>query len=174
MRLTLDLIDLSTSFVNPIRERELDLRGNKIVLIENLSATKDQHESIDLSDNEIKRLENFPLMTRMKRLYISNNRISKIDHSICHRLPQLRTLVLTKNSLSELSDLVPLAGFSSTLQELSLIDNPVSKKPYYRLFAIHILPSLKVLDFTKITAKVSTEDAVSVYLSLHMKFATRY
>jgi hypothetical protein len=40
MRLTPELINISPQFVNPLQERELDLRGNKIALIENLGVTK--------------------------------------------------------------------------------------------------------------------------------------
>ncbi len=40
MRLTAELILSSSSYFNPIKERELDLRGNKIAVIENLGATQ--------------------------------------------------------------------------------------------------------------------------------------
>ena len=40
MRLTAEVIDHSCSFVNAIKDRELDLRSNKIPAIENLGATK--------------------------------------------------------------------------------------------------------------------------------------
>ncbi|KAI7731874.1 hypothetical protein M8C21_032238 [Ambrosia artemisiifolia] len=57
VRLTADLIWKSPHFFNALRERELDLRGNKIPVIENLGATEDQFDTIDLSDNEIERVE---------------------------------------------------------------------------------------------------------------------
>ncbi len=38
------------AFINPVKERELDLRGLKIPLIENLGVTQDQFDSIDLCD----------------------------------------------------------------------------------------------------------------------------
>jgi U2 small nuclear ribonucleoprotein A' len=40
VRLTADLIWKSPHFFNTIKERELDLRGNKISVIENLGATE--------------------------------------------------------------------------------------------------------------------------------------
>jgi len=40
MRLTPELINISPQFMNPLKEREIDLRGNKIALIENLGVTK--------------------------------------------------------------------------------------------------------------------------------------
>jgi U2 small nuclear ribonucleoprotein A' len=40
VRLTADLIWKSPHFFNTIKDRELDLRGNKISVIENLGATE--------------------------------------------------------------------------------------------------------------------------------------
>ena len=57
MRLNADMISRSPAFFNAMKDRELDLRGNKIAVIENLAATQDQFDTIDLSDNEIRKLE---------------------------------------------------------------------------------------------------------------------
>ena len=39
VKLTADLIEESPQYTNPLREREIDLRGNKLSVIENLGAT---------------------------------------------------------------------------------------------------------------------------------------
>jgi Leucine-rich repeat (LRR) protein len=39
---------------------------------------QDQFNSIDLSDNEIQKLENFPLLPKLKMLLLSNNRLARI------------------------------------------------------------------------------------------------
>ncbi|MBA0570286.1 hypothetical protein Golob_003964, partial [Gossypium lobatum] len=68
VKLTADLIWKCPHFFNALKERELDLRGNKIAVIENLGATEvcitlfDQFDTIDLSDNEIVKLDNFPYL----------------------------------------------------------------------------------------------------------------
>lgn len=49
--------------------------GYKIPLIENLGATLNQFDSIDFSDNEIRKVDNFPLLPRLKSLLFNNNRI---------------------------------------------------------------------------------------------------
>jgi len=53
VRLTAELIITSPAFVNTLKERELDLRGNKISQIENLGATEigriSSFESIEYS-----------------------------------------------------------------------------------------------------------------------------
>jgi hypothetical protein len=57
MRITPDLVAQSPQFTNPLNDREIKLRAYKIPAIENLGATQDQFDTIDLSDNEIRKLE---------------------------------------------------------------------------------------------------------------------
>ena len=52
-RLTADIILNAPQGLNPCSEYELDLRSNKIGAIENLGATQNQFDAIDLSSNEI-------------------------------------------------------------------------------------------------------------------------
>ncbi|KAH7422392.1 hypothetical protein KP509_12G006500 [Ceratopteris richardii] len=156
VRLTADLILRSFQFFNAVREREIDLRGNKIAVIENLGATEDQFDSIDLSDNEIVKLEGFPYLKRLTTLLVSNNRIARINPNIGGFLPKLHTLILTNNRLVNLVDLDPLAALVN-LQTLSLLDNVVTKKTHYRLYVIHKLPKLRILDFRKIKQRERQE-----------------
>jgi len=131
MRLTADLILRSGSYFNPLRERELNLRGNKLAVIENLGVTQDQFDCIDLSDNEIVKLDGFPLLHRLRTLLLNNNKISKIG-SLGESLPILTTLILTNNKLVNFSDL-DILGELPSLTHLSLLDNLVTKKQHYRL-----------------------------------------
>lgn len=156
VRVTADLIYRCPQYFNPVRERELDLRGNKIAVIENMGATEDQFDSIDLSDNEIVKLENFPYLKRLTTLLINNNRIARINPNVGEFLPKLQTLVLTNNRLVNLVDLDPLAALVN-LQTLSLLDNIVTKKPNYRLYVINKLKKLRLLDFRKVKKKERLE-----------------
>ncbi|MCO5554753.1 hypothetical protein L7F22_008287 [Adiantum nelumboides] len=156
VRLTADLILRSPQYFNAVREREIDLRGNKIAVIENLGATEDQFDSVDLSDNELVKLEGFPYLKRLTTLLVSNNRIARINPNIGGFLPKLHTLVLTNNRLVNLGDLDPLAALAN-LQALSLLDNIVTKKTHYRLYVIHKLPKLRLLDFRKIKQRERQE-----------------
>ncbi|KAK4773547.1 hypothetical protein SAY87_028566 [Trapa incisa] len=158
VRLTVDLVWKSPHFFNAIKERELDLRGNKIAVIENLGATEDQFDTIDLSDNEIVKLENFPYLNRLGTLLINNNRITRINPNIGEFLPKLHTLILTNNRLVNLAEIDPLESLPK-LQYLSLLDNNITKKPNYRLYVIHKLKSLRVLDFKKVKNKERLEAA---------------
>ena len=97
VRLTPELIEDSFQYMNPIREYELSLRGMlnlkikrsfkhkniktyskkgyKIGLIENLGATLNQFDTIDFTDNDVRRLDGFPLLTKLKSLLFNNNKI---------------------------------------------------------------------------------------------------
>ena len=51
------------------------ISGYKIPVIENLGATLDQFDTIDFSENDIRKLDGFPLLRRLKCLLLNNNRI---------------------------------------------------------------------------------------------------
>ncbi|CCG81620.1 Small nuclear ribonucleoprotein U2, A' [Taphrina deformans PYCC 5710] len=171
VRLTADVLANAPSFLNPLKQRELDLRGYKIPAIENLGITRDQNEAIgkynsdhcrfplkrliaetgiiDFTDNDIRHLGNFPRFTHLKTLLCARNRISSISPSLASTLPNLEVLVLSSNALTELTDLDAIAEFKS-LDTLTCLDNPVSRNPHYRAWLIWRCPGLRVLDFRKI------------------------
>ena len=75
VKLTPDLIANAAQYVNAVKDRELDLRGYKIPMLENLGTTLDQFDTIDFSDNELRKIENIPYLPRLKCLMFNNNRI---------------------------------------------------------------------------------------------------
>ncbi|CRG85349.1 U2 small nuclear ribonucleoprotein A', putative [Plasmodium relictum] len=152
MRITIDMINEADQSINPVNENTISLRGNKISVIENLGVTKDYFECIDLSDNEIIKLNNLPYLQRLKTLILCNNKIARIDSDIFENIPNLNSLILTNNKLEKLSDLNSLFK-AKKLTRLSLLENSVSKLENYREYLIFNLPSLKYLDFQKIKKK---------------------
>lgn len=152
VKLTAELIEQSAQYTNPVRDRELDLRGYKIPVIENLGATLDQFDTIDLSDNDIRKLDGFPLLKRLKSLLLNNNRVVRISDTLAECLPNLESLILTNNSMQELGDLDALGSIKS-LTYLSLLRNPVTTKKHYRLYIVYKIPQLRVLDFQRIKQK---------------------
>ncbi|KHN87298.1 putative U2 small nuclear ribonucleoprotein A' [Toxocara canis] len=149
VRLTVDLINDSLQYINTVRDRELSLRACKIPVLENLGVTRDQFDTIDLTDNDIRKLENIPLLKRLSSLLMHNNRVQQIMPNLGEVLPSLRTLALTNNNLCELGDIDPL-GTCQKLEYLTLIGNPVTHKPQYRLYVIYKVPSVRVLDFKRV------------------------
>jgi len=152
VRLTAELITQASQFMNPVKDYELDLRGYKVPVIENLGASLDQFDTIDLTDNEIRKVDGFPLLNRLHTLLLSNNKVCRISEGLEVQLPKLRTLILTNNVVAELGDIDTLASIP-TLETLSLLRNPLTTKKNYRFYVIHKLPQLRVLDFRKIKMK---------------------
>ncbi|PGH02417.1 U2 small nuclear ribonucleoprotein A' [Helicocarpus griseus UAMH5409] len=148
MRLTVELIQNSLSYLNPLKERELDLRGHKIPAVENLGAAKD-HDAIDFTDNDISSISNFPFSPRLRTLLLARNRVSHIHPSIASSIPNLTTLILTANNVAELADLEPLKNLTK-LTHVSLLENPVTRKEHYRLWLIYLLPTVRFLDYQKV------------------------
>jgi U2 small nuclear ribonucleoprotein A' len=132
-----------------------------------LGVTKDQNEVIDLTNNDIARLENFPFMSRLSTLLISNNRICKIDSDLAQFLPNLESLIMADN---DLRDFVALQGLVSLkkLKFLVLSGNPVSQYTNYRLFCIHTLPQVKYLDYSHVK-QTEREEAKKLFETEHGK-----
>ncbi|KAI0813801.1 L domain-like protein [Xylaria sp. FL0064] len=148
MRLTAELLQNSPSWLNALKERELDLRGHRIPAIENLGVAGPQ-DAIDLVDNDIQVLGNFPLSPRIHTLLLARNRVSSIQPTLANSIPNLTNLQLESNNLSELADLDPLGSFPR-LTHLVLRDNPVTKKDYYRYWVLWRCPSVRFLDYVKV------------------------
>ena len=155
VRMTAELLLSAPSRLAPThdRDRELYLRGRKLgPELENLAVLQDSFGAIDLSDNELARLERFPLMRRLRLLTACNNRVARLGAGMGRALPQLDSLVLTGNRLATLADCAGAAECRS-LTVLSLLGNPVCGRPHYRLFFVNALPRLRLLDLTRVTHK---------------------
>ncbi|CAL5870571.1 uncharacterized protein PFLUO_LOCUS4810 [Penicillium psychrofluorescens] len=148
MRLTVELIQNSLSYINPLKDRELDLRGHKIPAIENLGIAKEQ-DAIDLTDNDLSSLGNFPFFPRLHTLLLARNRINHIQPSLASSVPNLTTLILTSNNMSELADLDPLQNLQR-LTHLVLMENPVTRKENYRYWVIWRASNVRFLDYQKV------------------------
>uniref|UniRef100_A0A3Q2GNI2 Small nuclear ribonucleoprotein polypeptide A' n=1 Tax=Cyprinodon variegatus TaxID=28743 RepID=A0A3Q2GNI2_CYPVA len=154
VKLSAELIEQAAQYTNPVRDRELDLRGYKIPVLENLGATLDQFDTIDFSDNEVRKLDGFPLLRRLKTLLMNNNRICRIGENLEQALPSLRELVLTNNNIQEL---VSRLTCFIIICVFSLLKNPVTNKKHYRLYVINKIPQIRVLDFQKVKLKERQE-----------------
>lgn len=159
-RMTPELLLSSHSYLNPLADRELDLRGYQIPAIENLGVTKDSLDSIDLTDNSIRSLINFPKMKRLKHLYVSNNPLTLISPNLPQALPNLNSLVLSNCNLSTFNQLFLILKQFTRLEFLVLTGNPVCKVKLYRDWCIYNCPKVRMLDFKRVKdkeRKTSTE-----------------
>lgn len=153
MRLTPQVLTDAPIIVNPEKKVVLLLRDLKIPYVENLGITRDSYEVIDFNGNELVELSNFPRLKKLHTLLVGRNSITYIDlESFAKCVPNLNTLVLVQNNISRFREMCSLSCISK-LENLSLMRNPIASDPYYRLFVIWLIPSLKIFDFSKIKQK---------------------
>lgn len=152
MKLTAELLAHCDSSINPLKDRELDLRGFKIPAIENMGASRDQNDTIDMTDNDVRFLGNFPRMVRLRHLTLSNNLVARVDSHIHKQLPYLVSLVLTNNAISDFQELSRLRRLRH-MRYLCLMGNPVAREKHYREFVVWSIPHLRVLDYRRITER---------------------
>ena len=156
VKLTSEVISHGYQYMNVTKEYELSLRGFKIINIQNLSATNDQFACINLSDNSISEINILPQLKRLKTLMLINNRIYKIEKDFAINCPFLTNLVLTNNKISDFEQIDNIASCKS-LEKLYLLDNVVTKLKNYRLYVIYKIPTLRILDFQRVTKKEREE-----------------
>lgn len=109
----------------------LSLPGNIQSCFGSANNSQDQ-DAIDLADNDLSSLGNFPFFPRLRTLLLARNRINHIQPALATSLPNLTTLVLTSNNMSELADLDPLRKLSK-LTHLTLLENPITRKEVRRI-----------------------------------------
>ena len=151
MRLSADLIQKSTQYMNPVDEFHIDLRNYRIQVLENLTATNDQFGCIDLSNNEIQALNPLPQLDRLTTLMLNNNKIAHISPNFQKDCLALENLLLTNNKIFSIHEIENLSLSGQSLVRLSLMGNLVTNMPNYRLFVVSRFPSLRTLDFQKVT-----------------------
>ena len=154
MRLSAELLGLCEQRTNPLGEREIVLRGLAIPSIEHLAVTRDAYDTMDFTDNRLGRIDNFPRLSRLSALKMAGNVVSSIDHGNLEKnVPNLAYLDLSNNKIASLAEVANLGGACPKLEFLSLYSNPVTRRQHYRLYTIKSIPTLKVLDFAKVTQK---------------------
>ena len=89
--------------------------------------SRQDQDAIDLTDNDITALSNFPFSPRLRTLLLARNRLTSIQPTIAKSIPNLTTLILTGNNFAQLGDLSVLRTFRR-LTHLSVRENPVVQK----------------------------------------------
>ncbi|KAJ5042603.1 leucine-rich repeat-domain-containing protein [Bipolaris maydis] len=119
-----------------------------------MGAARD-NDAIDLTDNDIGQLGNFPLHPASVPCSLPKTEFSNIQPSLSSSIPNLRTLVLTKNRIHRAGRSRSLGCFKS-LTYLSLMGNPVTSKELLTRSrttdtgVIWRCPSVRFLDFAKV------------------------
>ncbi|XP_038593085.1 leucine-rich melanocyte differentiation-associated protein isoform X2 [Micropterus salmoides] len=119
---------------------------------------------LDLSFNQLRSLAGLKMFTELEELVVDNNLLG--NDLRLPRLPNLHTLTLNKNQLTDIEALLEhLADVTPSLEYLSLLGNEACPNQLvspdkdeddyqrYRYFVLHKLPQLKFLDTRKVTMK---------------------
>ncbi|CAF4839848.1 unnamed protein product, partial [Rotaria sp. Silwood2] len=142
-----DLIGLQLNKIPSLRS--LFLQGNEITKIEGLEALRNLRELV-LDKNKIRVITetSFFFQTNLVELHLEENRIRELSYF--DRMIKLEKLFLGSNKVQEISEIEKLTPLIC-LGELSLINNPVSRKTIYRFFITYRLPQIQILDEQLIT-----------------------
>lgn len=151
MRLTAQVIDGAPKFLNPENLYTLLLRGLQIQNLENLGITNDKFAVVDLTGNDLVTVDNIPRLANARALLLGNNKIVHIE-DVEDNLPNVTSILLMANDIAGLQSILSLSSMT-LLENLVLVDNPLTRIPYYRLFAIWAIPSLRCLDFEQVKSR---------------------
>lgn len=127
----------------------MNASNNDIVKVDFLEKLKALRE-LDLSKNRIRQLDatsfsNFHVITCLR---LEDNGLRNLQN--VEKLERLQSLFVSGNRIPEFWEVDRLSELPH-LMEISLMNNPVSRKPNYRTAIIKRLPALIVLDGKEIT-----------------------
>ena len=103
-----------------------------------------------MTENDIAKLDELPQLARLETLLLANNKIASVEPNFGEVCSKLDSVILTNNRLSSFEDVDNLASCKS-LTRLSLIGNLVCNLADYRLYVIHKIPTLRVLDYQMVS-----------------------
>ncbi|NWQ72937.1 LRC72 protein, partial [Columbina picui] len=97
----------------------------------------------------------------LTELYLNHNELTDISGALKH-LCTLQILFLHNNQLQKLVETVKELKGKTSLHTLNLFHNPLAQDPDYRLYVIHALPSVQLLDRKAVTQR-ERESALHLY-----------
>lgn len=137
--------------------KELNLDNCRSTTIEGLTDEFTTLEKLSLINVGLTSLKNFPKLPSLKKLELSDNRISNgLNHLLTS--PKLTSLNLSGNKIKDFEELKPLASLEK-LEVLDLFNNDVTSAENYRNNVFRLIPSLKYLDgFDKADNEAESDD----------------
>ncbi|CAB1327300.1 unnamed protein product, partial [Coregonus sp. 'balchen'] len=128
-----------------VRELVLDNCSSNEGKIEGLTAEFVNLEFLSLINVGLISVSNLPKLGKLKKLELSDNRISGGLDVLAEKLPNLTHLNLSGNKLKDISTLEPLKKLDS-LKSLDLFNCEVTNLNDYRESVFKLLPQLTYLD----------------------------
>ncbi len=134
----------SLNYVIYSQIKELNLDNCRSTTIDGLTDEFTALEKLSLINVGLVTLKNFPKLPSLKKLELSDNRISNgLNHLVTS--PKLAILNLSGNKIKEFDELKPLSSLEN-LDILDLFNNEVTQIDNYRSKVFALIPSLKFLD----------------------------
>lgn len=136
--------------------KDLHLNFNSIEKIEDVKFLP--LRKLSVCENKIKKIENLPM--NIESLSVALNFIENLTEDLLE-YEELKELNISGNLLSSFKDLMIISKIKK-LEELNLNDpnfgeNPICLINNYRLFVLHLIPKLKILDEAIITKEENEE-----------------
>uniref|UniRef100_A0A3P9MJW3 Acidic leucine-rich nuclear phosphoprotein 32 family member n=1 Tax=Oryzias latipes TaxID=8090 RepID=A0A3P9MJW3_ORYLA len=138
-------LELRNRTPSDVRELVLDNCRSIEGKIEGLTAEFVNLEFLSLINVGLISVSNLPKLTKLKKLELSDNRISGGLDVLAEKLPHLTHLNLSGNKLKDLSTLEPLKKLDN-LKSLDLFNCEVTNLNDYRDSVFKLLPQLTYLD----------------------------
>lgn len=126
------------------RLQVLNLCGNSIEKIEKLDKLTNLKE-LNLSDNCLTKIENLESLLGLQVLKLAGNQIQHIPMWLTKKLKALQVFGIERNQIQSIDEICKLQPLSN-LVHLSVVGNPFSKIPHYRLLIVFRLRTLQMLD----------------------------
>eukprot|EP00435_Cladocopium_sp_Y103_P068210 s894_g31.t1 len=129
--------------------RILHLPGNEISKLEGLNKMEQLRELV-LDKNRVKQFDekSFEGLRALRELRVEDNGLKSLSNM--SPLPRLRALYLSLNRIVELSELEKLRPLRHLLV-VHMAQNPVARKPQYRLQLLHCVPTARAVDGREVT-----------------------
>lgn len=124
---------------------ELNLDNCRSTNIEGLTDEFANLTKLSLINVGLTSLKGFPKLPKLKKLELSDNRISNGLAYLSEASPSITNLNLSGNRLKDLDALKPLETFGH-LEVLDLFNNEATSVDNYREKLFAMIPSLKYLD----------------------------
>eukprot|EP00064_Thunnus_orientalis_P002945 superscaffoldBa00000232_g2953 len=118
---------------------------------------------LDLSFNNIEKIEGLESLRKLEVLNLSNNKIPVIENM--DTLEKLTFFCFSNNLVGQLDNVLYLRTFKN-LFTLNLLGNPVSEEDDYKLFIAAYFPNLNCLDYRYLNEKTKKEALIKYHYDL--------
>ena len=138
-------------FTNLMNLKELDLSNQEIEKIENLSNLKNLHV-LNLSYNRISKIENVTCLKNLEIFYLSNNFIQEIP-TIFTKNTNIVEFYIGFNAILKKDNILNMKHMSK-LKVLDLEGNPITNFSDYKNYTLGVLQQLLKLDKKTLDARI--------------------